>query len=87
MTPSPSELIIEVRKLRDESLRKFAKSLGVSYQTILNWEQGVFPPDPQTVGMLVASETPWIRSLGLDLYAAQCRRTIQSVYPEQKSAS
>lgn len=35
--------IVEARG--DRSMRKFAKDMGVSLQTIQNWEQGVVVPD------------------------------------------
>ena len=65
------ELINDCRSEKRYSLREFAEPLGVSYNAVALWEAGKMEPKNESVLAWTRSETPWIKQLGLEIFAAR----------------
>ena len=74
-------IVKDTRSTRQANLRDFATELGVSHMTVSLWENGKADPSPEVVGKLLASSVPWIKDMGLDIYAAQQRQTMSNALP------
>ena len=71
-----------IRAARDEqhmTLRDFGAALSVSHAMVALWESGENTPDRARIAAWITDERPWVRSLGLHLFAQQYRALIQNV--------
>lgn len=62
-----SEIIKKARKQQGLSLRKFGKALGVSYQTVKNWEGGETIPDFYHIYYLRDVSGGWLREMATSI--------------------
>ena len=77
MTPTQT-IVSAYRKQRGQSLRAFAQSLSeglknedhVTYETIRNWERGIFKPNFQLLMTLAMTKRDWRMGFAFDCLAA-----------------
>jgi transcriptional regulator with XRE-family HTH domain len=77
-----AKVVKETRLNRRQPLRTFAKQLGVSFMTVSLWENDKADPSPEVVGKLLASDTPWIKTMALDIFAQQQRAMMEAALPD-----
>jgi len=64
-------LIQGCRQRQEMSLREFGNALGVSHMQVRNFEKGIAAPDNERLLSWTRSETPWIKQLGQEIFAAR----------------
>lgn len=74
-----SKIIREARSTLQMDMREFATSLGVSQNSINQWENETVEPSNPRIAEWSFSETPWVRRMGLEIFAAKYPAIIKGV--------
>lgn len=70
------EVIRAARDARGLSLREFAEPLGVSHNSVNQWERGVAEPDTTRLAAWFNDEREWLRDLSTEIFVARYRATL-----------
>lgn len=70
------EVIRAARDAQGLSLRDFAEPLGVSHNTVSQWERGVAEPDTARVASWFNDPREWLRELSTEIFVARYRATL-----------
>lgn len=81
--PTAKEIISTTREEMGISLRDFAKPLGVSHQSIVQWEEGIATPDEKRLTEWMHSETYWVRELAIKIMAIRKWDVMVLMRPQQ----
>lgn len=76
-----SDVIRAARNAQGLSLREFAEPLGVSHNTVSQWERGVAEPDTARLAAWFNDERAWLRELSTEVFVARYRATLLSQRP------
>jgi len=73
------QLIATARQSQHMALREFGSTLGVSHNSVKQWEDGVASPSEDLLKTMLMDKRDWVSQLAEDIYVARYRATLAAL--------